>query len=89
MFLASAGRGQGGDAQGAQPGAPSGGSVWIERALASDPMTSVTSGALPDLLGKPGLDELADARESLLEGRDAPPDDGPHPALDNHPHATP
>ncbi|WP_437743978.1 VWA domain-containing protein [Sorangium sp. So ce1504] len=56
VFLASAGKGQGGDAQGAQPGAPSGGSVWIERALASDPMTSVTSGALADLLGKPGLD---------------------------------
>ncbi|MDC0680538.1 vWA domain-containing protein [Sorangium atrum] len=56
VFLASAGTGQGGDAQGAQPGAPSGGSVWLERALASDPMTSVTSGALADLLGKPGLD---------------------------------
>ncbi|WP_438034721.1 vWA domain-containing protein [Sorangium sp. So ce204] len=56
VFLASAGNGQGGDAQGAQPGAPSGGSVWLERALASDPMTSVISGALADLLGKPGLD---------------------------------
>ncbi|WP_437906838.1 VWA domain-containing protein [Sorangium sp. So ce327] len=56
VFLASVGTGQGGDAQGAQSGAPSGGSVWIERALASDPMTSVTSGALADLLGKPGLD---------------------------------
>ncbi|WP_437761839.1 VWA domain-containing protein [Sorangium sp. So ce764] len=57
VFLASAGKeGPGGDAQGAQPGAPSGGSVWLERALASDPMTSVTSGALADLLGKPGLD---------------------------------
>ncbi|WP_437992310.1 vWA domain-containing protein [Sorangium sp. So ce145] len=56
VFLASAGKGQGGDAQGAQPGEPSGGSVWIERALASDPMTSVTSGALADLLGKPSLD---------------------------------
>ncbi|WP_437531394.1 VWA domain-containing protein [Sorangium sp. So ce726] len=56
VVLASAGKGQGGDAQGAQPGAPSGGSGWIERALASDPMTSVTSGSLADLLGKPGLD---------------------------------
>ncbi|WP_437715404.1 VWA domain-containing protein [Sorangium sp. So ce448] len=56
VFLASAGRGQGGEPPGAQPGAPSGGSVWLERALASDPMTSVTSGALGDLLGKPGLD---------------------------------
>ncbi|WP_437901591.1 vWA domain-containing protein [Sorangium sp. So ce124] len=56
VFLASAGRSQGGEPPGAQPGAPSGGSVWLERALASDPMTSVTSGALGDLLGKPGLD---------------------------------
>ncbi|WP_437327326.1 vWA domain-containing protein [Sorangium sp. So ce381] len=56
VFLASAGRGQGGEPPGTQAGAPSGGSVWLERALASDPMTSVTSGALGDLLGKPGLD---------------------------------
>lgn len=56
VFLASAGRGQGGEPPGTQAGATSGGSVWLERALASDPMTSVTSGALGDLLGKPGLD---------------------------------
>ncbi|WP_437279493.1 VWA domain-containing protein [Sorangium sp. So ce375] len=56
VFLASAGKRPGDEAQGAQPAAPSGGSVWIERALTSDPMTSVTSGALADLLGKPGLD---------------------------------
>ncbi|WP_437590650.1 VWA domain-containing protein [Sorangium sp. So ce1000] len=56
VFLASAGERQGDGAQGAQPGAPSGGAAWIERALASDPMTSVRSGALADLLGAPGLD---------------------------------
>ncbi|AUX39351.1 uncharacterized protein SOCE26_007400 [Sorangium cellulosum] len=51
VFLASAGEGQGGE-----PPPAAGGAGWLERALASDPMTSVTSGALADLLGAPGLD---------------------------------
>ncbi|WP_437335776.1 VWA domain-containing protein [Sorangium sp. So ce394] len=56
VFLASAGAGRGDPGAGAQPGAASGGAAWLERALASDPMTSVTSGGLADLLGAPGLD---------------------------------
>ncbi|WP_437571294.1 VWA domain-containing protein [Sorangium sp. So ce542] len=56
VFLASAGAGRGDPGAGARPGAASGGAAWIERALASDPMTSVTSGGLADLLGAPGLD---------------------------------
>ncbi|KYF95467.1 hypothetical protein BE20_45405 [Sorangium cellulosum] len=56
VFLASAGAGRGDPGAGAQPGAASGGAAWIERALASDPMTAVTSGGLADLLGAPGLD---------------------------------
>ncbi|XXX77937.1 VWA domain-containing protein [Sorangium sp. So ce134] len=56
VFLASGGAGRADPGAGGQPGAASGGSAWLERALASDPMTSVTSGALADLLGAPGLD---------------------------------
>ncbi|WP_437725247.1 VWA domain-containing protein [Sorangium sp. So ce861] len=55
VFLASGGAGAQPGA-GARPEAASGGSAWLERALASDPMTSVTSGGLADLLGAPGLD---------------------------------
>ncbi|WP_437928301.1 VWA domain-containing protein [Sorangium sp. So ce291] len=52
VFLAS-----GGPAQGGTPGATAGGSSpWLARALASDPMTSVTAGSLADLLGTPALD---------------------------------
>ncbi|XYH99008.1 vWA domain-containing protein [Sorangium sp. So ce1128] len=52
VFLAS-----GGPAQSGTPGATAGGSSpWLARALASDPMTSVTSGSLADLLGTPALD---------------------------------
>ncbi|XXY45485.1 VWA domain-containing protein [Sorangium sp. So ce269] len=52
VFLAS-----GGTAQGGTPGATAGGSSpWLARALASDPMTSVTAGSLADLLGAPALD---------------------------------
>ncbi|XXT20651.1 VWA domain-containing protein [Sorangium sp. So ce429] len=52
VFLAS-----GGPAQGGTPGATaSGSSPWLARALASDPMTSVTAGSLADLLGTPALD---------------------------------
>ncbi|WP_437835262.1 VWA domain-containing protein [Sorangium sp. So ce1153] len=52
VFLAS-----GGPAQGGTPGAAAGGSSpWLARALASDPMTSVTAGSLADLLGTPALD---------------------------------
>ncbi|WP_433933113.1 BatA domain-containing protein [Sorangium cellulosum] len=52
VFLAS-----GGGGQGAPTGATaSSGSPWLARALASDPMTSVTSGSLADLLGAPALD---------------------------------
>ncbi|WP_437307616.1 vWA domain-containing protein [Sorangium sp. So ce388] len=52
VFLAS-----GGPAQGGAPGATAGGSSpWLARALASDPMTSVTAGSLADLLGTPALD---------------------------------
>ncbi|WP_437600477.1 VWA domain-containing protein [Sorangium sp. So ce590] len=56
VFLASGGAGRGDEGRGGQPAAASGGSAWLERALASDPMTSVTSGGLADLLGAPGLD---------------------------------
>ncbi|AGP33623.1 VWA domain-containing protein [Sorangium cellulosum] len=56
VFLASAGADRGDPGAGAQPGAASGGAAWLERALASDPMTSVTSGGLADLLSAPGLD---------------------------------
>ncbi|WP_437623539.1 VWA domain-containing protein [Sorangium sp. So ce1151] len=56
VFLASGGAGRGDGGRGGQPGTASGSSAWLERALASDPMTSVTSGGLADLLGAPGLD---------------------------------
>ncbi len=56
VFLASGGGGEGVPGRGGQPAAASGSSAWLERALASDPMTSVTSGGLADLLGAPGLD---------------------------------
>ncbi|WP_437968403.1 VWA domain-containing protein [Sorangium sp. So ce260] len=56
VFLAASGAGRGDPGAGGPPGAASGGSAWLERALASDPMTSVTSGSLADLLGAPGLD---------------------------------
>ncbi|WP_437654134.1 VWA domain-containing protein [Sorangium sp. So ce1182] len=62
VFLASGGGAQGAPGQGAPgQGGPTGatassGSPWLARALASDPMTSVTSGSLPDLLGAPALD---------------------------------
>ncbi|WP_438007856.1 VWA domain-containing protein [Sorangium sp. So ce321] len=52
VFLAS-----GGPAPGGTPGATaSGSSPWLARALASDPMTSVTAGSLAELLGTPALD---------------------------------
>ncbi|WP_437577996.1 VWA domain-containing protein [Sorangium sp. So ce887] len=56
VFLASGGGGEGDPGRGGQPATASGSSAWLERALASDPMTSVTSGGLADLLGAPGLD---------------------------------
>ncbi|WP_438026947.1 VWA domain-containing protein [Sorangium sp. So ce233] len=60
VFLASGGGGapgQGAPGQGAPAGATAfSGSPWLARALASDPMTSVTSGSLADLLGAPALD---------------------------------
>ncbi|WP_437734785.1 VWA domain-containing protein [Sorangium sp. So ce1335] len=68
VFLASGGGGQAGPGQGG-PGKPgpggqggpagataSSGSPWLARALASDPMTSVTAGSLADLRGAPALD---------------------------------
>ncbi|MGK4007629.1 VWA domain-containing protein [Sorangium sp. So ce1036] len=51
VFLASAGKDPGG-----ARAAASGGAAWLERALASDPMTSVTSGTLAELLAAPALD---------------------------------
>ncbi|WP_437486168.1 VWA domain-containing protein [Sorangium sp. So ce1014] len=56
VFLASGGAGEGDPGRGGQPATASGSSAWLERALASDPMTSFTSGGLADLLGAPGLD---------------------------------
>ncbi|WP_437288662.1 VWA domain-containing protein [Sorangium sp. So ce406] len=57
VFLASGGGGQGAPGQGGPTGATaSSGSPWLARALASDPMTSVTSGSLAELLGAPALD---------------------------------
>ncbi|KYF63094.1 hypothetical protein BE11_43995 [Sorangium cellulosum] len=57
VFLASGGGGSGAPGQGGPTGATaSSGSPWLARALASDPMTSVTSGSLADLLGAPALD---------------------------------
>ncbi|WP_438018025.1 VWA domain-containing protein [Sorangium sp. So ce315] len=68
VFLASGGGGEAGPGPGGPgqpglvaPGGPAGttsssGSPWLARALASDPMTSVTAGSLADLLGAPALD---------------------------------
>ncbi|WP_434045336.1 MULTISPECIES: VWA domain-containing protein [Sorangium] len=68
VFLASGGGGEAGPGPGGPgqpglvaPGGPAGttsssGSPWLARALASDPMTSVTAGSLADLLRAPALD---------------------------------
>ncbi|KYF65768.1 VWA domain-containing protein [Sorangium cellulosum] len=68
VFLASGGAGEAGPGPGGPgqpglvaPGGPAGttsssGSPWLARALASDPMTSVTAGSLADLLRAPALD---------------------------------
>ncbi|WP_437689976.1 VWA domain-containing protein [Sorangium sp. So ce176] len=57
VFLASGGAGEAGPGPGGPAGTTSSsGSPWLARALASDPMTSVTAGSLADLLRAPALD---------------------------------